>query len=199
MVTLQNPNPIPDWDSSAVIPAKDTQHPTSRQRSPYKASILDLVGRFGHTPERRQLLRRLLDFRAELHVAAIVSGFQWLNGSFVENVELRKGRDPSDIDLVTFFHLPPIYMNSASVQYLVSDLLKHDRIETKHGVDHYYVQMSGIPPEFIVGETVYWYSLLSHRRGDFLWKGFVQLDLAPGGDAVARSVLHAMDKVGGPT
>ena len=196
---MQKPNPIPDWDSSAVIPAKDTQHPTSRQRSPYKASLLDLVKRFGHTLARRQLLRRLLDFRAELHLAGIDSGFQWLNGSFVEDIELRKGKDPSDIDLVTFFHVPPAYMSNIGIQYLVSDLLRHDRIKTNHSVDHYYVQMKDTPPEFIVGNTVYWYSLLSHRKDDFLWKGFVQLDLAPGGDAVARSALDAMDNVGGST
>ena len=33
----------------------------------------------------------------------IGSGFQWLDGSFLENVEMTEKRDPGDLDLVTFF------------------------------------------------------------------------------------------------
>ena len=98
-MALQNLNPIPDWDSSAVIPALDAEDPTSRGRSPYKASLLHVVRRFGVTRARRRLLRGLLDFRSELNGAGLVQGFQWLDGSFAENVELREGRDPGDIDL----------------------------------------------------------------------------------------------------
>lgn len=52
--------------------------------------------------ERRELLKGLLEFRSELHRIGLVDGIQWLDGSFIENVEEIEGRHPKDIDVVTF-------------------------------------------------------------------------------------------------
>ena len=101
-------NAIPDWEYAGVLPANEPDDPTSEIRSPYTASLFDLVTRFGSTQPRRRLFRGLLNFRAELHGAGLIHGFQWVNGSFVENVEARDGRSPNDIDLVNpmckFYH-----------------------------------------------------------------------------------------------
>jgi hypothetical protein len=34
------------------------------------------------------------------------NGFQWIDGSFVEDVEKSRGRAPGDVDIVTFAHRP---------------------------------------------------------------------------------------------
>ena len=33
----------------------------------------------------------------------LVNGFQWLDGSFLEDVEIREQRSPNDLDLVTIY------------------------------------------------------------------------------------------------
>ena len=193
MTALQYLNPIPDWNDSTVIPAIDPGDPVSPERSPYGASLLDIVRRFGHTRARRQLLKGLLDFRSELHVAGFVDGFQWLNGSFAENIELREDRDPCDIDLVTFFYGPEEYDSINTLFYV----LDRDRIGETHSIDHYHVALSELSPTNIVERARYWYSVLSHRRRDYLWKGFVEIDLAADGDAEAREELERADCLGG--
>ena len=188
---------IPEWDSSAVIPAIDFGHPTSRDRSPYKASALSIVKRFGHTSKRRRLLMGLLEFRADLHKAGLLRGFQWLNGSFAENVEGEKGEDPCDIDLVTFYRVPDGYTQSTLFsQY--PDLFRHGTIKADYGLDTYFVTLNQVNPEEVVTRSTYWYSLFSHRREDYAWKGYVQIDLAADRDVEARNELEAMDKLGGP-
>ena len=51
--------------------------------------------------------------------------------------------------------------------------------------------------EELVTVSTYWYSMWSHRRRDLLWKGFLQVDLGPGLDAVAREKLASLDALGG--
>ncbi len=99
-------NTIPDWDFSGLLPARDISCPTSTARSPYSVSLCDLVVRFGDTEPRHQLLQGLLDYRAELHKAGLVCGFQWIGGSFTEEAEVTRGQPPKDIDLVTFIYMP---------------------------------------------------------------------------------------------
>ena len=94
--------PIPPWTSRGVLPSIDPGDPTGGDRSPYPASLLDVVMRFSTSPERRTILQGLLDYRAALHRMGLVSGFQWLDGSFLENIELLESRSPRDIDVVTF-------------------------------------------------------------------------------------------------
>ena len=140
----------------------------------------------------------MLDLRAELHIFGLVQGFQWLDGSFSEHVELTENRDPGDIDLVTFLYLPQ-NLTPSTQSYLTRFLLNRNRIKATHSVDHFPVQLNYTTPELIVEETVYWYSLFSHRKADGFWKGCVQLDLDPGGDLAARAFLDNMDKLGGST
>ena len=98
-----------DWDASGLIPPFDPEHPTHPNRSPYRKSLSDFVVEFGLSKLRRDLLASLLDFRDALHQAQLTRGFQWINGSFAEHVEVRQDRDPKDIDVVTFFYVPDDY------------------------------------------------------------------------------------------
>lgn len=45
-------------------------------------------------------------------------------------------------------------------------------------------------------EVMDWYSVWSHRRSQ-LWKGFVQVDLAPAEDAAAAATLASVANAGG--
>jgi hypothetical protein len=66
---------------------------------------MDLVTRFATTPERQAIIAGLLAYRHALHATGLVRGFQWLDGSFAEHVEVIEQRPPNDIDVVTFYGL----------------------------------------------------------------------------------------------
>ena len=98
--------PIPSWNSRGVLPPINSADPTSTDRSPYRVSLIDFVLRFGNTEPRQQIVTGFLNFRSALQAIDLVNGFQWIDGSFVENIEVIEERAPRDIDVVTFFHLP---------------------------------------------------------------------------------------------
>jgi len=77
---------IPDWNAQGVIPPIDVNDPASLARSPYQVALTDLILKFATSPERREILDGLLRFRASLHNLGLTSGFQWINGSFLEYV-----------------------------------------------------------------------------------------------------------------
>ena len=105
-MTTSGAGHIPDWDSRGLLPPFVSSPTSGEGRSPYLVRLTDLVLRFGYTTARRTFLAGLLDYRADLHAAGIKNGFQWINGSFVEDKIGHSGEEPGDIDLVTFFHVP---------------------------------------------------------------------------------------------
>ena len=80
--------------------------PISDYRSPYSVSLTDCILRFGTTQARRAILDGFMEFRSALHSVNLTKGFQWVDGSFLENVEEIEKRDPHDIDLFNFCCLP---------------------------------------------------------------------------------------------
>ncbi len=188
-------NAIPDWDYDGVLPANDVGDPTSAVRSPYVVSLLELVARFGNTEHRRGFLRGLLNFRAELHRAGLIRGFQWIDGSFAENVEERDARSPNDIDVVTFLYIPDGYVGETLLRNFPS-LFDKIALRNDYSVDAYYSQLNQTTPEEIIKESTYWYSLWSHTRGG-QWKGYLQIDLADNDDEQARLQLDQLDRYEG--
>lgn len=186
---------IPSWTASGVLPPVNESAPTSRTRSPYEVTLDDLVGHFNGTPERKAILAGLLDFRAALHRVGIVRGFQWLDGSFVENVEALEERPPRDIDVVTFFHAP-----SGETQESLAErhpvLFNKRETKTRYLVDAYFVQMDAGDPMVLVSHSTYWYSLWAHRRSGE-WKGYLRIDLAPAKDPAARASMSGPSPQGG--
>lgn len=81
-------------------------NPTSVERSPYRVMLTDVVVHFATSSERRQILRGWLGYRAALHGMGLTDGFQWLDGSFLEQVETPESRPPQDMDVVTFLNPP---------------------------------------------------------------------------------------------
>lgn len=180
---------IPAWNSAGVLPPIRPNAPgSSPDRSPYLVDLAVLFDRFATSPERMAILDGLLRFRADLHAAGITSGFQWLDGSFLEQVELLEGRAPRDMDVVTFLALPP-GLDQRSLVQRHGTLFDQKHVKATYAMDAYFAVLGQPTDHWQVKNIAYWYSLWSHRR-DGLWKGFVQVDLDPSQDGDARAILN---------
>ncbi len=183
---------IPAWNILGVLPPVDPDLPTSPNRSPYPVSLKDVVMRFSTSSARRKVLEGLLDYRKALHRIGLMSGFQWLDGSFLEDVETIERRDPRDIDVVTFLHTSDAF----SVTDEDALILDAETTKERFSVDGYIVELDAVTPRELTIWSAYWYSLWSHRRNQ-AWKGFLQIELAPEEDDDARNMLAQYDMAGG--
>jgi len=186
---------IPDWNAQGVLPPNDPVNPTSAERSPYIISLTDFVLHFGTTEKRQDILIGFLDFRANLRTAGLDKGFQWIDGSFLENVETIESRKPADIDVVTFLHLPA-GQTQQSFASAHPEIFDHAVTKTRFHVDAYFVSLDDNLPAYLVKSSAYWYSLWSHRRNG-QWKGYLQIDLSATDDATARTELQKAAGEGG--
>lgn len=170
---------IPNFNHSHVLPPFLGNSPSqAAQASPYATTASELVARLGHTPQRCVLLRGLFAYRQALLDLGFSHGFQWLDGSFVENIEVHERRAPNDIDVVTFANTPS-GLDSAHVLALTQaypDVFEPARTKRHFGCDAYLVRLDG-SPERLVNRAAYYQGLFSHRRSDNLWKGMLMLPL----------------------
>lgn len=181
---------IPAWNVAGLLPPiRPGVAGHDFDRSPYEVVLADLVDRFSTSPERIAILEGFLKLRAQLHSSGLVSGFQWVDGSFLEQIEILESRSPKDIDVVTFFDLPA-GLSETDVVNLNAALFDHDRVKATYKVDHYQFVLGKAVDAFQIRLISYWYSMWSHRR-DGLWKGFLQVDLDPTQDAYALQTLAA--------
>lgn len=187
---------IPSWGPNGVLPPINEASPVAVERSPYVVSLPLFVQRFGTTPERRKVLAGLLRYRAALHRLGIVDGFQWLDGSFLEHVELIEDRAPNDIDVVTFYRLPSGRSQRALAK--AAGALLDAKMTTREFLVDGYVVCLDTDPQRLTRHAVYWYSVWSRRR-DRRWKGFVQVSLGASQDARATAVLEALDAQEAPS
>jgi hypothetical protein len=107
----------------------------------------------------------------------------------MENVETMENRAPHDIDVVTFFCLPP-GETQESLMVKSPDLFNHDLVKTTCFIDSYPFVLGNPLDSNQANEVVYWYSMWSHRRNG-LWKGFLQIDLNQQHDSDAAMLLHS--------
>jgi len=188
---------IPAWTMSGVLPPVRKDEPGhSLERSPYCVPLWMVVEQFSTSPDRVAILEGLLDYRTALHQLGVFSGFQWLDGSFLEDVETLESRPPKDVDVVTYFHLPP----GDTQQTLLAragGLFSNPHVKSAYSVDAYPYVLGEPVSAPAVRQISYWYSMWSHRRNG-IWKGFIQVDLDPQQDADARQVLWGA-QVGGAT
>jgi hypothetical protein len=184
---------IPNFNHSHVLPPYTGDGPTaSSEVSPYRTSMLEVTERFAGLPGRRPLLEGLLAYRADLAALGFVRGFQWLDGSFAEDVEAHQQRPPNDIDIVTFA-FSPAGLTSVQINQVIADnptLFTNASAKEKYGCDAYVVPLDK-SPENLVKRTAYFFSLFSHRRNDQVWKGLLQIPLESD-DALARDLLQNM-------
>ncbi len=173
---------IPAVNQSGVLPPFIPEFsPTDpAQVAPYKVSIVDFVSHYATSQERIKILKGFLLYRSELRRIGIVSGFQWVDGSFVEDVESIQNRAPNDIDLVTFASRP-VMADWNNLVYNNLDLFHPKRSKSKFICDAYYVDLN-LSPIFIVEKTRYWFGLFSHQRESYLWKGMLEIPLEDNDD-----------------
>lgn len=182
---------LPEWNSQGFLPAiLPGEAGYSLNRSLYAISCIELVERFGSSIKRLEILQGFLNYRKNLHALGLVQGVQWLDGSFVENIEVLEGRAPNDIDVVTFANMP----EGESQKSLLdnnSSLFIPTAIRQTYQVDGYCIFLDGQANQNFIKQVTYWYSMWSHTRSK-QWKGFLQLDLNNTDDDQAFESLSSL-------
>jgi hypothetical protein len=177
---------IPAFDMHGIVPPiRPGLGGAERDRSPYRATMQALCLRFGTSGERRAILRGLLRLRSELRANGFADGFQWIDGSFVEDVEATRNRSPHDVDVVSFLRVgdPATLQDRARTARALFASAECKRL---YQVDHYVIQLD-LPLDAATAQLIaYWYSMWSHRREDSRWKGFVQVELSDDDPAALR-------------
>jgi len=171
---------IPNFEESGVLPPFIGACPTkSANQAPYKVSLEAFVEHFATSKERIEILIGFLKYRYDLRCLGIKNGFQWLDGSFVENVEKTRGRAPNDIDLVTFAHRPVGFILDDWKNFVEANigLFSPEMAKASYKCDAYFVDLD-LPTKAIVSHTKYWFGLFSHQRETSLWKGMLEIDLS---------------------
>ncbi|EPW8571559.1 TPA: hypothetical protein U2R10_003920 [Proteus mirabilis] len=177
---------IPDWNDIGIIPPLLGASGVDFNRSPYKASAIELVDKYAFNSKRASILAGFLAFRSRLYSTGIIEGFQWVDGSFTENVELTLLRKPNDIDLVTFFKIPSGETENSILQKDFE--LFTPKVKELYLVDAYWQGLDDDPVS-LVQMSAYWYSMWSHKR-DMSWKGFLQIPLSEQDDSQASIILN---------
>ena len=193
--------PLPAFDRTGLIPAFIGTDARTADRSPYRVTMVELVDRLGTSSWRRTLLRNLLTYRDMMAGDGYANGIQFIDGSFVENVEVTRGRDPGDIDVFSIVTIPAKYLANPAEWPVTGFPFWDDELTNwQKNKDRFHLDTYGIVintstvDEFIDGIT-YWYSLFSHRRDTFDWKGFASVTLDQGGDAAALAELDRLDDI----
>ena len=181
-------NPIPVFDHNLVLPPH-LGDPTNRgELSPYPCTTFHLAQRLGTTPERRAILVKFLEFRERLRSEGLINGFQWLDGSFLQDIETRENRPPKDIDVVTVYWG---YDLAFQKQLVVNfpEVASSALSKANFSVDHYPLDAS-YNPVVTVENSRYWILLFSHTR-DGVWKGMLRIELnTPAEDRAARQEIE---------
>ncbi len=188
---------IPSLNQSGVLPPfLPNAGPTeSAAMAPYQATLVEIVQRFASSPERVSILNGLLRYREKLRSYGIIDGFQWIDGSYLEDCEKHRSRPPSDIDLVTFAERPVHCSDLSSWKDFVaqnrSSLFDRDAIKQTYSCDAFYEDL-GLPSRQLVSRSRYWFGLFSHQRMTYLWKGLLMVPLQAD-DAQAISMIGGLN------
>ncbi|MEO5862708.1 MAG: hypothetical protein ABIQ03_09640 [Burkholderiales bacterium] len=117
----------------------------------------------------------------------MTTGFQWIDGSFLEDVEKTENRSPGDIDVVTFYWSDD---QDFTTNFIAAfpDIANRAKIKADFFVDHFPID-AGYHPEATVEATRYWSGLFSHTRTG-IWKGMLRIDLdTPADDNEAIALI----------
>lgn len=181
---------IPEFNQAGVLPPFLSAHGPANPDgvAPYTVSISELVYHYSYSPERNKILQGLLDYREHMRSAGITNGIQWVDGSFIEDVEKTRARAPNDVDLVTFAHRPDPDLEKWEKLFLENqELFNPEKCKESYICDAYYVDLD-LPAINIVNQTRYWFGLFSHQRETFLWKGLLEIPLLSD-DSEAQTIL----------
>lgn len=176
--------PIPDFAAHGALPPFISGHPTiPNARSPFPATMHEVVDRFCTSLERAKLLKGLNEYRKHLHSGGFVSGSQWIDGSFIENIEVLRKRSPSDIDVVTLFNRPVKYQTQPKKwepdykNHIHGTFFDTAKMKPTYCCDTYAVDLDA-GSRSLVRNTTYWFGLFSDMRGSNAKKGILEIPLA---------------------
>ncbi len=103
--------PLPAFDLRGLLPPFLGECAATPDRSPYWITMAELAIAMGTTSHRKQLIVNLITYRKMLADEGYVSGIQFIDGSFVENVENIARRQPNDIDVFSVLNVPSKYLS----------------------------------------------------------------------------------------
>lgn len=187
---------IPEFSLGEVLPpfvGADITGGARLPRSPYPASMFALVQRFCTSSQRAAILRGLLRFRSDLRSDGFSEGFQWIDGSFVENCEAYSNRPPNDVDVVSLLRRPAaVASDEAWTDFVMarrSTMFDPGWTKANYHCDNYFVDLD-MDPVSVAEQSAYWIGLFSHQRDTFRWKGMVQLELLAEDDKGAFALIE---------
>lgn len=168
--------PLPAFNIDGILPpfvGPDGPGGAPEDLSPYVVTALEVVTSLGTSEARKTILRGWLLHRAALRAVGFDRGFQWLDGSFVED------KVPKDLDVVSFTYRPPaIRDRDALARHLQANMhiFARHQVKAMFHLDFFPIDLNG-STEAVVNLTRYWLGLFSHRREDHVWKGMLQVRL----------------------
>lgn len=163
--------PIPTFNHDGILPPFTGENgPAGSQEalSPYAVSVMEVAATLATSFRRIEILKGWLNHRIHLRQIGVSEGFQWIDGSFVED------KNPNDIDVVNFAY----YDHDRYLELRSShpNILVRAKIRPIYHVDFLECDLNG-SPEAIVNTSSYFLALFSHRRDDMIWKGMLKVPL----------------------
>ena len=186
---------IPAFDGRGYLPPFLGADATTPARSPYDTTMSEMVAALGTSPERSNLLVGLIKYRELLGSFGYIHGVQFVDGSFVENVETREARSPGDIDVFSFLIRPPQYQSNVphwqatGFPQWMNEVVNFALNKQRYNIDTYAIAVDQHGPLQLINETIYWYGLFSHKKVTQDWKGFLRLPLNPSDDQSALAAI----------
>lgn len=184
--------PVPAFDRRGMLPPFTGPDPTvSAERSPYHCSMSELCAVLGSSDHRKQLLKNLIAYRALIASGGYTNGLQFVDGSFVEDIERTEARNPKDIDVFSIL-LPPIQYRdnpeawrAECLPFWESEIVDNAKNKGRYSIDCYALLPNFTDIASFMERSLYWYGLFSHKRLTHDWKGFIALPLNPADDQAA--------------
>lgn len=187
--------PVPPFGWNNLLPPFVGSDPTLLgAQAPYPVTMVEVVTAVGTTDWRKALLRNLVAYRQILHGEGYITGFQLVDGSFVENAEVTRGRPPRDIDVMSFLDKPQKYVNDDLAWNTVGlDFWFREIVDVPNNKARFMLDTYAVLNEHVQAEDImYWHGLFSHRRATYTWKGYLRVQLDPIDD------IAALNALGGP-
>ena len=121
----------------------------------------------------------------------MTQGYQWLDGSFLEDVEARENRPPNDLDLLTLYWGYDLKFQKL-LRREFPEFSDPSLSKKNFQLDHFPIDI-GISPDLTVENIRYWIQLFGHNR-DNIWKGMIRVDLdTPEDDCAGLKYLKELE------
>ena len=170
---------IPPFNHNNVLPPFQGNNPANiYKQSPYQCSIMEFCKHFAMSDKRKIILKGFVQFRLKCCHIGITKGFQWIDGSFIEDIMASDNREPNDIDVVSFiFGLQAIPNLIIEIKKNFREFVEPQLSKTNYHVDHYLVE-ADFNPITTIQAVKYWNQLFGHNLKG-IWKGMVEIPFYP--------------------